>query len=303
MRKIISLSLFMLLFGIGLAYLIHHKQELHFISQISLSDVAILSAIVIILSFCNGLQLKIITDHYDLNLTFSQWFGISRANALANLWLPLSGATPLKAMYLKQFHQMRISSFIAAMGVAQLLVIALNSGFAMMLLIFFGEGANVFLFATIGGIFLVALLFLLLIPNFSLNLFPSLRYLEDIRTEWREIRGDAKTIKNLVILNALIFCLRSFSIIVAFKAFSLDVSFATAGLIASLTTISGTLNLIPGNFGVGEALILAVSGMQGIGINEGLHVAALLRVIVSIWTFALAPLFSRGLLRKSNAAE
>jgi hypothetical protein len=218
----------MLLLGIGLAYLIHHKQELHLISQVSLSDVAILSVLVIILSFCNGLRLKVITDHYDLNLTFSQWFGISRASALANLWLPLAGATPLKAMYLKQFHQMRISSFIAAMGVAQLLVIALNSGFVIMLLIFSGGGANIVLFATIGGIFLGALLFLLFIPNFRLNLFPSLSYLENIRTEWREIRGDSKTIKNLVSLNALIFCLISFSIIVAFRAFSFDVSFATA---------------------------------------------------------------------------
>jgi len=217
--------------------------------------------------------------------------------------LPFAGATPLKAMYLKKFHQMRLSSFVAAMGVAQVLINAVNSGFALVLLMSSIGRTHVLLLSAIGMIFIGALFFLFFVPSLRLNLFPSLNYLTSIAVEWRELRADSKTIKKLVVLNTLNFCLQSFCIIVAFRAFSLHVSFTTAGLIAALTTISGTINLIPGNLGVSEALILAISGLQDISINVGLHVAVLLRFIGIIWILAFAPFFTRGFHQKYKTKE
>jgi hypothetical protein len=39
--------------------------------------------------------------------------------------------------------------------------------------------------------------------------------------------------------------------------------------IAAFTTIKGLMNLIPGNFEIRKAIIIAISSMSGIEINEG----------------------------------
>lgn len=291
MKKIASILFFVALVGIGTFYYIQHKENFHLITNVSTGAVFVVSFIILITWFCYGLQLKILTDHYKLNLNFLQWFGLPRVTMFVDLWLPLAGGTSVKAIYLKKAHGFKYSSFIASMGITNIIKFMIMSLFAIILLWFFKDGASMFLFVVAGTIFIGTLTFLLFVHKIRWHHFLSSNYIKSVIDEWQRIRIDHKMIRKLIAVNIIIFFLTSLLIYFAFHAFAVDISLIASGIIAAFTVIAGVLNLIPGNFGIREAIIIAISGIHGIESNEGLHAAVLVRIIGILWTLLFAPLF------------
>lgn len=69
------------------------------------------------------------------------------------------------------------------------------------------------------------------------------------------------------------------------------------------STITATLNLLPGNLGIRELVFATFSKLDSVGINEGLHAAALSRVIATVGTLLLMPGLAYGLAAKAQAKE
>jgi uncharacterized membrane protein YbhN (UPF0104 family) len=299
-KKIVSVILVVAIIGAAAFYFLRHKGEFHLISNVSIGAISVLSVFAVILSLCYGVQLKILTDHYRLNLSLLDCFGISRAATFADMWLPFGGTSSLKAVYLKKFHDLRYSSFIASMGIAQIIKIMVNSAVALILLGIGGVKMNALLTAAVGIIFLLTLTFFLLAHKVSKRFFHISGYLETLTDEWRKIRKDHRSIKRLIFLNLLIFVVNSFLVDVAFRAFGIGIPPAASGLISNFTTITGVINLVPANLGIQEGVVMVASGMFGRSVNEGLHAAALMRIVRTIWTLVLAPVFSTKLLKKTE---
>jgi uncharacterized membrane protein YbhN (UPF0104 family) len=299
MRKIAAIMIFMGVVGAVGFYVLRHREEFHLISRVSIGALSVLSVFTVFSSFCYAVQLKIVTDHYGLKLALLDCFGISRATTFADLWLPFGGASSLKAVYLKKFHDLRYSSFIASMGIAQMMKIMLNSMAAIVLLTISGVKTTTLLTATVGTIFLVTLAFFLVVHKIDKRFFRISRHLKTLMEEWQKIRVDLRTMNRLILLNLTLFVLNCFIIDAAFRSFGIGIPLAASCLIASFTTITGVINLVPANLGIREAVIMASSAMFGTGINEGLHVAALTRIVSTLWTLLLAPFFSAHLFNKS----
>ena len=84
---------------------------------------------------------------------------------------------------------------------------------------------------------------------------------------------------------------------VSFNAFEIEISLFACGAIASLTIISASLNLVPGNLGVNESIIIIISAVSGVGINEGLHAVVLARIVLLAWALMIIPLFAGKFLK------
>jgi uncharacterized protein (TIRG00374 family) len=286
-KKIISVLFFVLIGIIAIHYYIKYKERFYLITTVSMSYVLVISFLIIIMIFSYGLQLRILLNHYKLNLDYLQCLSLSRASALFNLVLPFLGGASFKAIYLKKYHNFNYSSFVASMGVANILHLMVNSVCAMILIGI--AGRSILLFSIASIIFSVSLLFFLFGHKLSKLHFVSLRYLENIIDEWQRIRKDVKTLAKLFFLSTFNLAIIGFNTYVSFIAFSINISLVTSWTIAAFTTITGLMNLIPGNFGIREAIIIAISSMSGIGINEGAHAAALGRILSLIWTLLLTP--------------
>ncbi len=300
MRKIATFLFFVALVGIGTFYYFQHKEDFHLITNVSTGTIFVLSIISLIILFCYGLQLKIITSHYNLNLNFLQWFGLPRVTLFINMWLPLVGGASMKAIYLKKFHGFKYSSFIASMGITNIIKLMMTSLFAIILLWFFKDGASMFLFVVAGTIFTGTLTFLLFAHRMGVHNFLPSDYIKSVINEWQKIQTDHKMIRKLIVVNSFIFILTSLLIYFAFQAFTVDISLISSGIIAAFTIIAGVVNLIPGNFGIREAIIIAISGIHGIESNEGLHAAILVRIIGIVWTLVLTPFFAHKLFPKRS---
>ncbi len=299
-RKVISIFFLVFICITAVYYYLKHRDDFYLITTLSVGSVLVVASLIIIHQLIYGLQLKILTDHYNLDLNFLQCFGLSRMATFINLWTPVGGGASFKAIYLKKFYNLNYSSYIASMGIVNVIHILVNSLGAMILLLFTGKRIAMFLFLTAGLCSLGTLSFFLAGHKMGKYLIPLIRYFKNIFEAWEDIRRDRVTIMKLITLSFFIFLLSTIGIYFLFRAFSSDLSLPASGTIAAFTAITGVINLIPGNFGIREAVIIMISGIYGIQVNESIHAAALGRILSVIWTFLLAPLFKCNISEKKG---
>ena len=259
-------------------YFMMHREDFQLLSSFSAPAITVLVLLEVLMILCFGLQMKMLTDHYDLGLTFAQCFGLARITSLANLMFGFAAGASVKAVYLKRSHNLKYSSFIAATGIAGIIKLMIGALFATVLLLMLGETAS-FLLALAAAISAATLLFLGLAHKIPQNFFSFWGVLNDIVTEWRPIRHDRKMILQLVLLSILLFIIYSLEIYFAFAAFGINASFSASAVITAFDNLAGAVKVIPGNVGIKEAIFAMISTIYGIGINEGVHAAVLHRVI------------------------
>ncbi|RJP68695.1 MAG: UPF0104 family protein [Candidatus Abyssobacteria bacterium SURF_17] len=299
-RRVVSLVLFVLLAAAGVLYYIRHEERFRLITAVSADAIVVLVLLKGALIVCFGYQVKVLTDHYGLNLSFSKWFGLSRMSTFLNLILPFGSGSSLKAVYLQKFHNLKFSSFIASGAIAGLIRVVITTFCAVLLLLSSGQPSTLLLLMA-GGLFIGSLSFLLVGHRIDGRFFSFSNGLASLVNEWRPIRTDHAMIGKLVIINSLIFAISCLEVYYSFRAFSIDASLASSGVIAAVTTFTGAMKLVPANLGIKEAVFMALSGFYGTGVNEGLHAAALHRIIGTACTLLLAPGFAYPLSKKVAA--
>lgn len=295
-KKLFSVVFLVGIAAAGFIYYFKHRDDFYLITSVSVSALVAISSIFIVISLCFGLQLKILMNHYKLDIGFPECYGLSRTSSLINLLLPFGGGASFKAVYLKKLLKLRYSSFIASMAIANIIKIMIFALAAVFLVMPLGGALSAVSILT----FSASLLFLLLGHKLKKLDITSAGYAKKVIDEWQKIKEDRGTITKLACLSLFVFAATSLSIYLSFRAFSVDISVRAGGTIAAFTTITGLLNLVPGNLGIREALFIIISRAYGIELNESVHAAALGRLMQIIWTFILASSFRYNLSRKTD---
>lgn len=299
-RKLFSLFFLVAAFAVGAIYYRAHSSEFHIISTVSVKDIILLSLLQLFSSLFYGLQLKIVTDYYHLDLDFSEWYGLFRAASFSSLVLPAAGGATAKAYYLKKFHNLNYSSFIAISGLAGIIAFVTNSVIALLLLALTGKLSG-HLPAVLGLIVAGGIVAFLTVHKATK--FPYYNFVREVGKEWQNLKGDIATISKLVLLSLFIFCVSGLQMYVAFRVFSIRLPLVSSGIMAAFTTMSGVVKIIPGNIGIRETIMISIAGLSGIGINGGLNAAVLTRIIGVAWTLLLAPVFLYGLATERKSRE
>ena len=297
MRKILSLLLGIVTAGLAVLYFVLHKEDFRLITTVSTWPIITVSMLKLIEMYFRGRELKIITDHYKLNLRFSQWFGLTRIMAFTNLFLPSFSGTSVKAVYLKKYYNFKFSSFIAATGIANIIRLMLFALSSIVLISISGKYTLSLLIVS-GIFFICTFTFLMLSHKIPIRLFAFMGKLSNIVNEWHDIRNDRNMIVKLITLNVFIYLIFSSEIYFSFRVFSIDPSVVSSGVISSFAIFSRVIKLIPANLGVKELIFSAISNVYGQGVNEGLHAAAFHRIVGMVFILLLAPGFIPSLFRR-----
>ncbi|MGB7947534.1 MAG: lysylphosphatidylglycerol synthase transmembrane domain-containing protein [Candidatus Binatia bacterium] len=297
-----STLLFAAIVVFGIVYYATHKEDFHLMTSVSPLAVVVLLSLEAVHIVCLGVQVKLLTDHYNLGLTFFQWFGLARMTSLTNLMFGFGAGASVKGVYLKKFHDLKYSSFIAATGIAVIIKLLVGGLFALALLLFSGQ-ATLFLLLIASAIVAGTLGFLLIGHKLPQGFLFSWSRLSALVQEWRSIRANHKLIAKLVVLSVVLFAIYTLEIYFAFDAFASNASLAASGIIAVFDGLSGALKLIPGNLGVKEAVFATISVAYGLTVNEALHAALLHRVIRTAVSLVLAPGFVYPLIRQGQVAS
>ena len=277
-KRVLSLLLLSAVVIFVVVYYTTHREDFELLTTLSAPAIIALVVLEVLMILCLGLQMKILTDHYGLGLTFMQCFGLARITSMANLMFGFAAGASAKAVYLKRFHNLKYGSFIAAIGIAGIIKLMIGGLFATVLLLKLGPTAN-FLLPIVAAISASTLLFLSLAHKMPQECFSFWSVINDLVTEWRLIRDDGKMILQLVLLSILLFVIYSLEIYFAFEAFGINAPFSVSGVITAFDNLAGAVKLIPGNVGIKEAIFGMISATYAIGINQGVHAAVLHRVV------------------------
>lgn len=299
-KRFFSLLFLSIIVGVGALYYRAHSSEFHIIYAVSVKYVILLSFLQLISSLFYALRLKIITDYYHLDLNFSQLYGLFRAASFSSLLLPLAGGATAKAYYLKKFHDLRYSSFVAMSGLSGIIVFITNGIIALLLLAWRGRFSGhlpvVLSLIVAGG--LAAFL-----TVHRAARFPYFNFIREVGKEWENLKRDVGTISGLILVSLCIFCLSSLQMYVAFKVFSIDLPLFAGCVMAALAAMASVVKIVPGDIGVRETIMISVAGLSGVSVNGGVNAALLSRIVGVTWTLLLTPVFLYGLTAEKKSAE
>lgn len=302
LRIIVSVLLFLAILALGVAYYLHHASDFRLITTLAVMPVVLLVACKVSLAVLQAVPLQLLTEPYGVRLTWLQAFSLSRATMFTSLFLPFPGGASVKAVYLKKFHDFKYGSFIASMSISGIIKIMVISMFAMAITIPYLPGSAMLLLVA-GAFFGASAGFLSLahrIPDRWLSFWGRL---QKLAAEWRTIRHNRLVLLKVALLNAFGLLISILAIYTAFRAFGLGISPVAAAAISCFLNLVSTMKLIPGDLGIREFVFAGVSGLFGVGVNEGLHAAALHRIVETLLTLILAPGAMVPLSMKAKEAE
>jgi uncharacterized membrane protein YbhN (UPF0104 family) len=299
-RKFFSLLFLLIILGVGALYYRAHSSEFHIIYAVSVKYVILLSFLQLLSSLFYALRLKIIADYYHLDLNFFQLYGLFRAASFSSLVLPLAGGATAKAYYLKKFHNLKYSSFVAMSGLSGIIAFVTNGIIALLLLAWIGRFSGHL--PVVLGLIVVGGLAAFLTVHRAAR-FPYYNFIREVGEEWENLKKDVGTISRLILVSLFIFCLSSLQMYVAFRVFSIDLPLVAGGVMAALAAMTSVVKIVPGDIGVRETIMISIAGLSGVSLNGGVNAALLSRIVGVAWTLLLTPVFLHGLTAGKKSAQ
>ena len=288
LRLIVSALLFLAILALGAFYFVRHMDDFRLITTLAVGPVLVVVLCKLILVVLQSMPLVWLTEPYGVRLTWLQAFSLSRATMFASLFLPFPGGASVKAVYLKRFHDFKYASFIAAMTISSIIKMMVVSLFAIVVTLP-SLPTSAMLLLVAGAFFAGSAGFLLLAHRVPDRWLAFWGRLQKLAVEWRTIRHDRLPLLKVTLINACGLVVSVFTVQAAFGAFEISISLAAAAAISCFLNLVGTMKLIPGDLGIRELVVVGVSGVFGVGVNESLHAAALHRLVETLLTLVLAP--------------
>jgi uncharacterized membrane protein YbhN (UPF0104 family) len=293
-RRPFSIIVVLVVIAAIVLYLWTNDELLFSLAKISLRSIFWLILLRFFLFGVNGLFLRTFAAKFGVHLVPKEWFGLSVITIMGNYLTPFSGGLAARAGYLKLRHKFPYAQFATLLASNYLVNFWVVGIVGILTLLFFVDTAQYY--------WQIILFFLIVTLSITLLvLFPSVKLSGNYRTirmlntsleGWSLVKGDNVLLSKLVIYTVINIFLNGLSFWVAYQAIGYSVSFAAAVLVGLLTVFSILLNITPGNLGVSEAVISLSSGALGVGADQGLLVALLLRATTIILAFTLGPIFS-----------
>jgi uncharacterized membrane protein YbhN (UPF0104 family) len=291
----------LLVIGVALGvYIYRHAAEFSVIKQINhlfLLPLLVLSGLILVI---NGLLTKFFVGLFGTELSVKEWFGLSAVTAMGNYLAPFRGGLAGKALYLKKKHQFPYTIFLATYTASYVLILLLGSLLGLLAIVLFYltyhvvEWRLVYFFIIVFVVVLGVLRLSSYMPRGTGRLSKRWR---EMNLGWQYIRKDKMLLIKVSLLIISNYMVISLLLYYGYMAISHVIPFLAALFIAIIFSYSIFISLTPGNLGIQESIIALLSKLFGLGFNEGLLVAGLLRVVLLIVVFSLGPIFSYLLAR------
>jgi len=249
----------------------------------------------------SGLRTKIFLDFFKIDLRFREWFGLSIITNMTNYLTPLQGGAAMRAIYLKKEHGFSYSAFATLLLASYVLSFLVTGmmGMAVVGALYLKYGAfDLKIFLLFLAVFLIVITFIILSPSIlpTQNRFKNT--LRNVLEGWRRIKSDWGLLYKISLLIGVGAVMTGVRLYLGYKALSLNADFLPVLLLGIVSQYTIFIKITPGNLGIFEGVIALVSGIVGIGFDEGLAVATLLRGVNMVMVFTLGPLFSYLLTRE-----
>lgn len=283
-------------------YGVSHRNEFARLATVRPLETASLPVLWIFLFVVSGLMRKTLLRHLGVDLSTKEWFGLGVAKNLMNLFTPFKGGAAVEAVYLKRRYGFSISLFatflvaseVIFLTVAAILGLVVSAGLHLSY-----HAADIRIVAFFAIAFGLGLIFLILPP--SVRPQHRNRFLSAISralSGWRSVRSNGPLVFRVAMLGVASIAIHATRTYLAYRAISIHVDFLPILLLAIIVQFTTLVKITPGNLGIIEGAIAATSSILGIGFEEGLAAAGIIRVSSLLMLLTLGPAFSYSLGRE-----
>lgn len=298
-KQNISRLVFLIFLFIVSLYIIGHLEEFRAIRHISFVFLVPILISVLIQHGINGYMNKEFVRYFNVELDFTEYFGLAIVGSMGNYLTPLRGGAAGRAVYLKKKHNLPYTRFMT-LFIAGYLVIFFLGGLlgAQTMIGIYRTRSHLKLLIFFVALSVAVVLFVLV---FSRVRLPEGRFFSKISeaiTGWEIISGNTGIlwrISGAVVANYLLVAIQ---IYYAFTALGFSISPVAAWFMGLLSVFGLFISITPGSLGIQEALVGFLATFFGIGFNQGVMAQGLIRIVNMAVIFSLGPFFSYILTKK-----
>ncbi len=293
--KLISSAATILIVGLLLVYVWHHRAELSIVLSVQWPFLVCIAALRVVLFMILGLQRRLLYRHFGAKLVFQEWFGLTVLNNLASYFVPMHGGVALSAAYLKRVHGFPFSLFASVLFAAQIwgFFVSSSVGVCVCVALYLSYGIfdeRVLVYLSVVGLTSLGALMIPLPPPMGQN-----RYLKALRSAidgWSQLKGNRPLFLKMSALLTASLVAQGTMLLAGYAALSIPVDLLPVLLVAVFAQCTVLIKITPGNLGVTEVAIAVGSEAAGIGFDRGLAVAAVIRAVLLVVVFGLGGVFT-----------
>lgn len=302
LRKYIF-SIFSLLLVIVLSFFYFRSRldQIKTIADLKIYYLVMICLLVLSQQLIGAFRLKILASVLKLDLPLKKWFSLYVIGSYLNYIVPNGGSAAI-ALYIKKKYQFNITKLFCMMvsiyiiGTFSMAII----GITISSVLYFNGSLDNIILPVIFLALLVIILLVIMLPNIGFlknasedgNLRNS-RYWKRISYIIKcvyEIGRDKKVVFWIVLTDVILLFALSFRYFILFKAFSYDIPLLHCIILSLISYLSMIVKITPAGLGVREATIGVTSKILGHGLDIGLFVATLDRIITMMFLLILGPI-------------
>jgi uncharacterized protein (TIRG00374 family) len=306
MKNNISTIIILAIIIIAFIYLFSNAEDLLVLEKISIINLCFLLLLSFIAVLSNGCQFKYLSRLFHIKLTFTEWFGLTVANAMFNYFTPARGGMIARALYMKKRYNLALSEYASLMAGIYWFSFSISSLSAVVVglgcYFFLDELYKVIIIFSLGILFLCIVIgFILFRANLS-NLPISNERIQNILSLISQ--GLHRFKNNTRFLVPICFFCLSFLLLSAarlywaFLSVGINVHWLKVLLVQAFVGPLLVLSITPGNLGVKEGIIGMFARMLGISIEQAILGALVDRIIMIVIIFFFGIIYSRLMLNR-----
>lgn len=269
-------------------------------------DIAGILTLLALVMTSNGLVLRTLVAHIGVALPVRTWLGVTFVASMLNLITPVSGAGAMRAVYLKQVHDVAFTAFAGLLAVAFAFSIGVTASLAAFALLALGVpgGQSGVLALLLSGGLVLALVVGLIIgrliapkppPAEAAGRVAALRRrLVDAALSWQALAHNYGLVWRLVWWNFVGAGLYAAAFVLAFRVSGFEGMWLVPWASAAFARIGSLLSVTPAGLGIVEAFGVVSAQIVGAAFGEALVAVLVIRVcstVVSIVGGAIASPF------------
>jgi uncharacterized membrane protein YbhN (UPF0104 family) len=269
--------------------------------SVSAGKVALILFVSLLTYIVNAVIMKSVLVPYSIHLGNLESFEISMATRFGNLLLPFRGGAVARAVYLNKRYQLSPGMFVASLSGMLLTSIFTGLLWVGTGLVFIGIRDDVWFIKPL-AVVLIGIVGLVVLAMIRIRIKHSpnriVMFAANLAEGWVRFASHKGCLVRLVLSYSALVILQSWIYVIILNTDTLSVDWSYIVVLSALGNVSLAFQVTPGNAGVYEGLLAAISSLMGLNYQAVLAAGLTWRVIDAVFVFIVGGLSSRQLIKR-----
>lgn len=292
--KVLKLFVYAALLIGGIALLRAHYQDFLALRILAPNWLGLAMGMAIITLFANGYFNLFIYRHFQLNLPFREWFGLSVVNTAGNLLMPMRAGAVSNAVFLKRRYNFSYTNFISVISATYVLTFWLNALVGILALLTMWFWSQLFfwtIFLVFLGLFLGLSIVMIFNPKCPEVAHPLLHKIYAGFNTWQTIKGQPRLLVMVSLITLINLMATSIGTWAQFLALGISLPIASCFILSIFSNLSLLVSLTPASLGIREAFSGFSAAMINVPVPQAIAASVIDRFLLFSVSFLLSLYF------------